>query len=109
MNVMYTHTHTFHSLTHTDSGTLNLYYLRSHERTILSVPFNIIIFLNKYFVIFIYKSIQTRLISSPTPPFLPKSGWLKRLAARGKVGMLQINFKNDIGAESYRTGIIYFA
>ena len=85
----HTHTHTFHSFTHTDTGTLNLYYLHSREHTILSVPFNIIIFLNEYFVIFIYKSIQTRFISLPTPPLLPNPGWLKRLAARGKVGMLQ--------------------
>ena len=49
----HTHTHPFYSFTHNDTGALNLYYLPSHEHTILSVPISIIIFMNEYFVILI--------------------------------------------------------
>ena len=44
---------TFHTFTHTETGTLILCYLHSHEHTILSVPTSIIIFMNKYLIIFI--------------------------------------------------------
>ena len=45
----HTHAHTFHSFTRSDTGTLNLLYLHSHERYFPSVPCRFYLFLNKHF------------------------------------------------------------
>ena len=57
------------------------------------------IFLLSFIINYLLNCIRpySTFISSPTPPLLPNPGWLKRLATRGKVGMLQIN-RNESNA-----------
>ena len=107
----YTHTRKI-KLYYTDTGTQQSMFIYTHTHTYTHTPRHHIFICNpvfsfyffRYYVFSFYLSLiinymfnYTRpfqqLFSFPTPPLLPNYGWLKRLATRGKVGMLQFYYE----------------